>query len=207
MLCYSIVQRFQNACISVPLLNILLLLPRNRNKSWDRNGIQFSEGLFPKLARDSSMLGDMIMVSRIISYQPRPRPPHQTPQPKRPCPRIIKPPPDGKNLCPTCLRENALWELIIPFVFHRRNLPRRVRVDIHDAVDDLFFADAFDFIPVAKVHGYRVTRGGHVEGESLDFRECSLQAIPLCLVLFAAFGFGEGVGEEGVVLLVGLVGG
>jgi len=70
-------------------------------------------------------------------------------------------------------------------------------VDVHDAADDLFFADAFDFILVVNVHGYRVARGGPVAGESLDFREGSLQAVSLYFVLFAAFGFGEGVGEDG----------
>jgi hypothetical protein len=79
-------------------------------------------------------------------------------------------------------------------------------MDAHDAVDDLLFADALDLVPVAQVHGYGVAGGGHVEGEALNLREGGLQAVPLRLVLFAAFGFDEGVGEDGVVLRVGLVG-
>jgi hypothetical protein len=79
-------------------------------------------------------------------------------------------------------------------------------MDVHHAVKDLFFADALDLISVAEVHDYRVARGGHAEGKALDFQEGGLQAVPLRLVLFAAFGFGEGVGEDGVVLVVWLVG-
>lgn len=107
-------------------------------------------------------------------YQPRPRPPHKTPAPKRPSPRIIKPPLDRENLGRTCQRKSAFWELVIPLIFHHRNLASGIGVDVHDAVDDLFFADAFDLVPVAEVHGYRVAGGRHIEGESLDFREGGL---------------------------------
>jgi hypothetical protein len=140
------------------------------------------------------------MASRITSYRPRPRPPHKTPQPKRPRPRIIKPPPDRENFGPTCLRKSALWELTIPLVFNHSDLPRSIGVDAYDAVNDLFLADAFDLVPVAQAHGYGVAGRNHVEGEALDFGEGGLEAVPLRLVLFAAFGFSEGVGEGRVVL-------
>ena len=79
-------------------------------------------------------------------------------------------------------------------------------MDVYDIVNDLLFADAFDLVSVAEVHGNWVAGGGNIEGQALNFGEGGLEAVPLSLVLFAALGFGKWVGEDSVVLAVCLVG-
>jgi hypothetical protein len=75
-------------------------------------------------------------------------------------------------------------------------------VDVYDTVNDLLFADAFDLVSVAEVHGNWVSGGGNIEGQELNFREGGLEAVPLSLALFAALGFGKWIGEDSVILAV-----
>jgi hypothetical protein len=73
-------------------------------------------------------------------------------------------------------------------------------MDAHDRINNLFHADALDFISRKQIHDDGVSGASDGLVEALDGGEGLLEAVPLGLVLFAALGLGEGVGEGGVVL-------
>ncbi len=75
-------------------------------------------------------------------------------------------------------------------------------MNVYDTVDDLFFSNAFDLVPVAEVHAYWVAGGGYVDREAFDFGEGGLEAVPLGLILFAPLGLGKGVSKNGIILVV-----
>lgn len=118
----------------------------------------------------------------------------------------MRPPAHGKHLLPTCLCKHALGQSPVPPVLHHANLAVGRGVDLDDALDGLFFVDALDDVAGLEIQGDGVSARGDGVVQALDFAECRLQAVPLCLVLLAALGVCDVVLEDCVVLRMGQYG-
>ena len=132
---------------------------------------------------------------------PHPSIPSERPTPEQPPLVIMQPPPRVRKLIDTHILEGAIRELAVPLVLDLCDLTRRLVVeDIDLAVDGLLLADALDDVAGTQVHGDWVAAGCDFVVEALDFREGGLEAIPLRFVLLAAYGFGDGVFEDALIV-------
>lgn len=134
------------------------------------------------------------------SYKPWPRPPHKAPEPKQPRNIIIEPPIRTEDLRPTCLCKRAVWQFVIPSVFHHLDLAIAIGVNLDNTLDCLFFADALDLIACLEIHRNGIARRGYAVVKALYFGKSSLQTIPLRLVLLSAFGLGNRILEDRIIL-------
>ena len=113
----------------------------------------------------------------------------------------MQPPPGIDKLIDTHILKRAIRELAIPLILNLCDLARRLVIEYVDlAVDGLLFANAFYDVAGTQVHSDWVTTGSDFVMQALDFRESSLEAIPLRFILLAAYGFGDGVLEDTLVV-------
>jgi len=89
-------------------------------------------------------------------------------------------------------------QLAVPFVLDASDFAGLVE-DIDLAGDCRLFSNTLDFVEGGHVHLDRVAGGGDAVGFALDFGEGGLQTVPLRLKLFPALGYGDRVGEDGIV--------
>lgn len=131
---------------------------------------------------------------------PHPSVPGERPSPEPPPFVIMYPPPGAYKLIDTHILERAIREFAIPFVLDFFDLVRLVMEDIDLAINNLLFADALYDIASTQVHTDWVAAGSDFVMEALDFREGSLEAIPLRFVSVTTFGNGDRVFEDGVII-------
>lgn len=113
----------------------------------------------------------------------------------------MQPPPGICKLIDTHILEGAVRELSIPLVLNLCDLARRLVIeDVDLAVDGLLFTDAFHDVASTQIHRNRVATGSDFVVEALDFREGSLETVPLRFVLLAAYGFGDRVFEDALII-------
>ena len=113
----------------------------------------------------------------------------------------MQPPPGIHNLINTHILYGAIRQLAVPFVLDLCDLARRLVVeDVDLAVDGLLFANTLHDIAGTHVHRDWVTAGCDFVMEALNLRKGSLETVPLRLVLLAAYGFGDGVLENTLVI-------
>lgn len=98
----------------------------------------------------------------------------------------------------THIGEAAIRQFAVPLVLHLRNLACLVE-DQDLALDRLLLVDALDDIARLHVHLNGVAGAVDLVAETFNFGEGGLEAIPLWLILLAAFGLGDGVLEYGVI--------
>lgn len=132
---------------------------------------------------------------------PHPGIPSEGPTPEQPSFVIMHPPPGIDKLIDTHILDRAIRELAVPLVLNLCDLARHLVVeDVDLAVDGLFFANALHDVAGAQVHRNWITAGSYFMVETLDFRESGLEAIPLGFILLAAFGFGDRVFKDTLII-------
>ena len=132
---------------------------------------------------------------------PHPGIPCKGPTPEQPSFVIMQPPPGIDKLINTHILKGAIRELAIPLVFNLCDLASRFVIeDVDLAVNGLFLANAFYNVACTQVHPNWVTTGSHFVVEALNFGEGGLEAVPLRFVLLAAYGFGDRVLEDTLVI-------
>ena len=132
---------------------------------------------------------------------PHPGIPRQGPAPEQPSFVIMQPPPGIDKLIDTHVLKGAIRELAIPLILDLCDLARRLVIENVDlAVNGLFFANAFYDVAGTQVHSNWVTAGSDFVMQALDLRESGLEAIPLRFILLAAYGFGDRVLENTLVI-------
>ena len=113
----------------------------------------------------------------------------------------MQPPPRIRKLVDTHILEGAIRELAIPLVLDLCDFACRLVVeDVDLAVNGLLFTDALYDVASTQVHTNWVAAGGDFMVEALNFREGSLEAIPLRLVLLSPYGFGDRVLKDAFVI-------
>ena len=132
---------------------------------------------------------------------PQPGIPCQGPTPEQPPFVIMQPPPGIDKLIDTHILKGAVRELAIPLILNLCDLARRLVVeDVDLAVDGLLFANAFYDVAGTQVHSDWVTARSDFMMQALDFRESGLETIPLRFILLAAYGFGDRVLEDTLIV-------
>lgn len=113
----------------------------------------------------------------------------------------MQPPPGVCKLINTHILEGAVRQLAVPLVLNLCDLACRLVVeDVDFAIDGLLFTNAFDDVTRTQVHGDWVATRSDFVVEALNLGEGSLEAVPLRFVLLAAYGFGDGVFEDALVI-------
>ena len=113
----------------------------------------------------------------------------------------MQPPPGIDKLIDTHILKGAVRELAIPLVLNLCDLTRRLIIENVDlAVDGLLFTNAFYDVTGTQVHCNWVTAGSDFVMQALDFRKSGLETIPLRFILLAAYGFGDRVLEDTLIV-------
>lgn len=101
----------------------------------------------------------------------------------------------------THILERAIWKLAVPLVFDLCDLASRFVVeDVDLTVNNLLFVYSLDDVASAHIHGNRVAAGCNFVVQAFNLGEGGLEAVPLGLILRAAFSFGNRIFEYPVVL-------